>query len=77
MLIIHGTIKGRTKEQTQLGPVPILTRACGSCDDPDALGQLYLHHSEILWDGQNNSGTQHDSYTDVMDPSKATEGSGK
>src|SRR5260370_27028502 len=41
MLIVHGTIKGRTKEQTLLGLVPTLTRACWSCNDPDTLGRLH------------------------------------
>ncbi len=34
------------------------------------------HHSEILRDGQNNSGTRHGGYGDVIEPSEAIEGSG-
>jgi len=37
----------------------------------------HLHNLGILQDGQNDSGTQCDGYTDVMELSEATEGSGK
>src|SRR5258708_16404435 len=46
MLIIHGTIKGRTKEQELSGPVPTITRTCWSCDDPDTLGWLHNMSTE-------------------------------
>jgi len=42
MLIVQGIQEGRTKEQGLFGPVPTLTGAFWSHDDPDTPGQL--HH---------------------------------